>query len=96
MSSQMIPSNAGKNKSNSSDAVELVRAELMIVLRPFFKGKTAEKRLGKAVGKAVEAIAGLITVREVSGKKLGAVVMTEAASIKNPHTEVFNVPPRKL
>jgi len=95
MSSQIIPSNAGA-PSGSSDPVEAVRAKLMDALRPHFKGKTAERRLEKAVDEAVDAIAGLITVREVSGKNLGAVVMTEAASMRNSHTGNFNKPPRKL
>jgi len=94
MSSVIIPSNAGKK--SCSDTVELVRERLTDALRPFFNGKKSEDRLSRAVDASVDSIVGLITTMDVSGREIGAVVMTEAASIKNEHTGEFNSRPRKL
>jgi len=95
MTVKHIPSNAGK-KPLSYDPVELVKKRLTKALRPHFKGKTAEKRLEKAVKDSIEAIAPLITTQEVTGQKLGGTVMTEAASSRNPHTGNFGVAPRNI
>lgn len=91
----IIPSNAGK-KQLTSDAVEVARERLKTVLSPFFKGKTADKRLNDAVTQSIAAIAGLITTREVTGQKLGGTVMTEAASMRNPVTGKHTKTPRNL
>ena len=94
----IVPSNAGKKiqQNQHSDAVEVARDRLTSALAPFFKGKTANKRLDDAVTKSINAIAGLITTREVSGQNLGATVMSEAASMRNPATGKFTRPPRNL
>jgi hypothetical protein len=94
----IVPSNAGKKRQQNqhSDAVEVARDRLTVALTPYFKGKTAKQRLDDAVAESIKAIAGLITTREVSGQNLGATVMTEAASMKNPATDEFNKPPRNL
>lgn len=91
----IVPSNAGK-KQLTSDAVEIARERLRTILMPFFKGKTAHKRLDDAVAQSIVAIAGLITTREVTGQKLGGTVMTEAASMRNPVTGKHTKPPRNL
>ena len=94
----IIPSNANRNKneSASSDAVEVARKRLAEALSPYFKGKTSAERLEKATNAAIAVIANLITIREVSGQKLGGTVMTEAASMRNEHTGEFNKKPRSL
>lgn len=93
----IVPSNAGKKKEIAMhDAVEVARQKLTVVLAPFFKGKTAKKRLEEAVSQSIAAIAGLITTREVTGQKLGGTVMTEAASMRNPATGEFIKPPRNV
>ena len=93
----IIPSNAGKkNKSLHLDAIDTVRNKLIIVLGPFFYGKGREKRLEKAVDNCISTIAGFITTRESPKQKLGATVMTESASTRNPVTGYFDKPPRNL
>ena len=79
----IIPSNSGKNKQEIAiqDAVEVARQKLTVALSPFFKGKTAEKRLNDAVSQSIASIAGLITTREVTGQKLGGTVMTSNRKI---------------
>lgn len=94
----IVPSNAGKkrNEIKTADAVEVAREKLTVALGPYFKGKTAPKRLSNAVNDCIEVIAGFITTREVTGQKLGGTVMTEAASMRNPATGEYNNPPRNL
>ncbi len=94
----VIPSQAGKKKKNitGGDAVEVAHQKLTEVLAPFFKGKTAKTRLKDAVTQSIAAIAGLITTREVTGRKLGGTVMTEAASTRNPVTGLYTKPPRNI
>lgn len=94
----VIPSNAGKKRAEiqSADAVEVARTKLIEVLGPYFKGKTAPKRLANAVDDCIQAIAGFITTKEVTGQKLGGTVMTEAAATRNPVTGLFNKAPRNL
>ena len=93
----IVPSNAGKKQEIAmQDAVEVARQRLTKVLAPFFKGKTAKKRLDDAVSQSVASIAGLITTRSVTGQKLGGTVMTEAASMRNPVTGKFGKPPRNV
>jgi len=95
MTVKHVPSNAGK-KPLSYDPIEVVREKLLEALRPHFKGKTAQRRLEKAVKDSIEAIAPLITTREVTGQKLGGTIMTEAAATRNPHTGDFGIAPRNI
>ena len=91
----IVPSNANrKNEIAVADAVEVARDKLRVALAPFFKGKTT--RLEDAVSQSIEAIASLITTREVTGQKLGGTVMTEAASMRNPVTGKHGKAPRNL
>ncbi len=65
----------------SEDALDAARTLLNESLSPFFKGKTAEKRLQAATNAALESISHLITTTsDASKRKLGVTVMTESAS----------------
>jgi len=95
MTTQHIPSNANK-KHKTHDAVEIAREKLTEALRPYFRGKTAEERLKKAINDCIKVVAPLITTREVTGQNLGGTVMTEAASQRNPISGDYGVAPRNL
>lgn len=80
---------------NTNDPVEVARQLIREALDPFFKGPRRAKRMQDAANSAINSIVHLIKTTP-GGKKIGAAVMTETASQKNPHTGKHNVPPRIL
>lgn len=92
MTARFIPSNAGRGLQISK--LETFREKLETALRPHFRGKTAEKRLQKALKDSIEAIASLIG--EDPNNPKGGAVMTEAASMQNPITNQYSVAPKQV
>ena len=84
------------NAVNTNDPVEVTRASIKKVLKKYFKGPNASSRLEKATNDVMGEIVHMIKTTPGTNKKLGASVMTEAASAKNPTTGQHSVPPRIL
>jgi hypothetical protein len=80
---------------NTNDPVEVARAKIRSVLANNFPDLD-KKDLEFVVDKLTSELVHLIKTAPGSNKKLGASVMTEAASSRNPHTGEHNVPPRIL
>ena len=88
-----IPSNGGKKAGK--DVSDLAADRVRGALGCFFKGKTAPKRLAEATEAVLVAISPLLNLDRPLSKK-GGVVMTESASMRNPHTGDYGTKPRSV
>jgi hypothetical protein len=83
--------------TNTNDPVEIARQLIRDSLSPYFKGPKRAERMQNAANDIVEAIVHLIQTTPATQKgRLGATVMTETASTRNPQTGKHNVPPRVM
>ena len=82
---------------NTNDPVVIAGQLIMEALGPYFKGPKRAERMKKAADDAINAIVHLIKTTPATQKgRLGATVMTETASTRNPSTGQHNVPPRTM
>lgn len=80
--------------TDTNDPIELAKGIIREALAPYFKGSRNVKRHKNATEDVLEAVSHLVKTSPAPKNRLGATVMTESASQRNPHTGNHNVPPR--